>query len=69
MVSSSADCWFSSKYAEGSCDSGVPFYGMYSTQLHIGLFAFHLPTLFGGILLEGCIPLGASFLDSFLHFQ
>src|SRR6266702_5199699 len=41
-----------STYAEGSCDSDVPFCDMYNTQLRVGLSSFLLRALFAGILLE-----------------
>jgi len=41
---------------------------MCNTQIHVSLFVFHLLILFGGILLEGCILLGAWLPGSFLHF-
>ncbi len=46
-------------HAGNSCDSGVPFYGRYSTQLHVDPSVFHPLFLIGGILLEGHILLVA----------
>src|SRR6266702_4829592 len=46
-------CLIGSTYAEGSCDSDVPFCGMCNTQLRIGLSLFLLCVLFVGIFLEG----------------
>ncbi len=48
-------CLISSTYAEGSCDSDVPFCDTYNTQLHVDLLLFFLLVLSVGILLEGCI--------------
>ncbi len=68
-VSNFVSYWFNSRYAEGSRGSGVPFCDMYSTQLCVDLFVFHLLVLFGGILLMEHILLVASLLDLFLRFR
>ena len=61
-------CLADSTYAEGSCDSDVPFCGMCSTQLRVGLLSFLLRVLFVGILLEGYTLRVAWLRDSFLRF-
>ncbi len=56
-----------SMYAEGSCDSDVPFCGMCNTQLRVGLLSFLLRVLFVGILLEGYTLRVAWLRGSFLR--
>src|SRR6266702_5600813 len=51
--------WVCSTYAEGSCDSGVPFCDRCNTQLRVGLLSFLLLVLFAYILLGECILLEA----------
>ncbi len=46
-------CLIGSTYAEGSCDSDVPFCDMCNTQLRVDLSSFLLCVLFVGILLKG----------------
>ncbi len=60
---------FDSRYAAGNCDSSVPFYDMYNTQLCVGLFVFHLLVPFEGALLGEYTLHGALLPGSFLHFQ
>src|SRR6266702_3253501 len=57
-----------STYAEGSCDSDVPFYDTCSTQLRVGLLSFLPRVLFAGILLEEYTLREAWLWDLFLHF-
>ncbi|SRR6266702_7305254 len=61
-------CLVCSTCAGGSCNSNVPFCGMYNTQLRVGLVSFLLPVL------SAYIPLGVHTLlvawlrGSFLRF-
>ncbi len=59
--------WACSKCAEGSCDSNVPFCDRYSTQIHVGLIAFHLLSSLGGILLVGHTRCLSLLLGLLLH--
>ncbi len=59
--------WICSNYAEGSCDSNVPFCDMCSTQLHVDPSVFLL-SLVGGIPLVGHTRYLSLLLGSFLHF-
>ncbi len=61
-------CLIGSTYAEGSCNSDVPFCGMCSTQLCIGLSSFLLCVLSVDILLEGYTLRMAWSRGSFLRF-
>ncbi|SRR6266702_4518570 len=69
VESSFAIRWVCSTYAEGSCDSGVLFCGMYSTQLRGDLSSFLLLIPAAYILLVEYTLLLAWLQDSFLRFQ
>jgi len=56
-----------STYAEGNCGSGVPFCGMYNTQLRGDLSSFLLLAFVAYILLVGCTSLVTWLRDLSLH--
>ncbi len=61
-------CFVYSTYAGGNCDSNVPFCGMCSTQLCVGLLFFLLRILVACSLLWVCTLLEAWLWGSFLRF-
>src|SRR6266702_6033004 len=69
MGSNFAIPWVCSTYAEGNCDSNVPFGDTYNTQLRVGLLSLLLPALSACILLAEHILLVAWLRGSFPRFR
>ncbi len=61
-------CLVGSTYAEGNCNSNVPFCGMCNTQLCVGLLSCLLLVPSACILLKGCTLHVAWLRGSFLRF-